>query len=173
MSERTVNRLLIGGIAALMVTFAFVLTAALNEHMAKEGEPAPAFEVRTDQGRTITPTAFGGKLLVVNFWGTWCAPCLEEIPSLNEFQERFAKDGVVVLGISIDDDRNAYRGFLATHQLAFQTYWQGTNKINAAYGTFKWPESYLIDRSGTVIKKIVGKENWTDSRVINYVQSLL
>ena len=80
------------------------------------GDTAPEFTITTDNGRTVSPPDFGGKLLVLNFWATWCPPCVQEMPSLNQFQKSLADKGVVVLGISVDKDEKAYKAFLAEGQ---------------------------------------------------------
>ncbi len=172
MKNRT-DRLLLGGIALLLITFVAVLAKSLDEHMVKEGDTAPHFSIRTDAGRTIGTPDFPGKVLILNFWASWCAPCVEEMPSLDVLQKRFSGQGVTVLGISIDKDANAYHQFLARTPVGFETARQTADLINVDYGTLQVPETYIIDRSGKVLKKIVGKEIWSDERVINYVQSLL
>ncbi len=72
--------------------FVGVIVLSLRDTSAKEGGQAPRFAISTDEGRKITPDQFGGKLLVLNFWASWCPPCVQEIPSLNAFQKRFAQD---------------------------------------------------------------------------------
>jgi cytochrome c biogenesis protein CcmG/thiol:disulfide interchange protein DsbE len=173
MKNRTVDRILLGGIGLLLVALVAVVGASLTDHVAKEGDEAPKFSIRTDSGRTVSPTDFGGKLLVLNFWATWCAPCVEEIPSLDQLQQRFKNNGLVVAGISVDSDEGAYKQFLAKHPVSFLTARDGERKISGDYGTFKYPETYIIDRTGRVVKKIVGPESWVDDRVVSYVQSLL
>ena len=98
-------------IALLLAVFVYVIFDSFHEKLVVVGDSAPDFSITADSGRTVTPANFGGKLLVLNFWATWCPPCIEELPSLNEFQQRYANAGVVVLGISIDTDEKAYRSF--------------------------------------------------------------
>ncbi len=172
MKNRT-DRILLGGIALLLVAFVGLLANSLNEHVVKEGDTAPSFTIRTDTGKTMGPEAFPGKVLILNFWASWCAPCVEEMPSLDSLQKRFAGQGVTILGVSIDTDAKAYRQFLSKTPVSFETAMETANRINVDYGTLQVPETYIIDRSGKVIKKIIGKETWNDERVINYVQSLL
>ena len=71
------------GIGVLLAALAFVIVNSLRERITDVGDTAPSFSIVTDQGRRITPTSFGGRLLVLNFWATWCAPCVEEVPSLS------------------------------------------------------------------------------------------
>src|ERR1700676_5270320 len=95
--------------AGLLVALAFVIVYSVQDHVVGVGDTAPNFRVRTESGAVLTPKDFGGKLLIVNFWASWCAPCVQEMPSLNQFQKMFASQGVVVLGINVDRKEDAYR----------------------------------------------------------------
>lgn len=156
----------------LIAAFLGVVGFSLRDTSAKEGGPAPKFAIETDQGQQVTPTSFGGKVLVLNFWASWCAPCIEEIPSLNAFQKRFAKSGVVVLAVSVDTNAQKYRNFLDKIHVSFDTARDAKSDLSAEYGTFKFPESYII-KDGRVVRKYIGAEDWTSDDVTQYVESLL
>ena len=96
----------------LLALFVFVLYTSMHERVISVGDTAPDFSITADNGRAITRANFGGKLLVLNFWATWCPPCVEEVPSLDQFAKQMAGSGVVVLGVSVDKDRKLYRAFL-------------------------------------------------------------
>ncbi len=168
-----IDQILKAGIGVLLAAFVFVLYASIHERIVGVGDTAPGFSITADNGRTISASNFGGRLLVLNFWATWCAPCVEEVPSLDRFSKQMAGSGVVVLGISVDKDPKAYRDFLGRANVSFLTARDPGAKISADYGTFKYPESYIIDSSGRVVQKIIGEENWTDDRMLSYVKSLL
>ena len=87
----------------------FVLYASIHERVIGVGDTAPDFSITTDNGRSVSAANFGGKLLVLNFWATWCPPCIEEIPSLDQFAKEMANSGVVVLGVSVDKDEKVYQ----------------------------------------------------------------
>ncbi len=159
-------------LAALTALFIGVIVFSLRDTSAKEGGTAPEFSITTDQGQRITPTSFGGKVLVLNFWATWCAPCVQEIPSLNEFQKRFANAGVVVLAVSIDKNPQKYRAFLDRIHVSFETARDPSQDISARYGTFMFPESYII-KDGQVMRKFGNAADWTSDDITQYVQSLL
>jgi cytochrome c biogenesis protein CcmG/thiol:disulfide interchange protein DsbE len=167
--ERTIQ----ATIALLLAVFVWVIFDSFREKVVVVGDSAPDFSITADNGRTITASNFGGKLLVLNFWATWCAPCVEEIPSLDAFQKRFASSGVVVLGISVDKDEKAYRDFLSRARVSFLTARDPDNKINVDYGTLKFPESYIIDSRGKVLRKIISNQDWMNERVIRDMESLL
>jgi peroxiredoxin len=167
------DRILQASIAVLLLALAWVVFDTAREKVVVAGDTAPQFSIATDSGRTLTRSDFGGQLLVLNFWATWCPPCIEELPSLDQFQKTFADSGVVVLGVSVDQNPRSYSGFLAKTKVAFQTARDPEGKIAADYGTFKYPETYIINRQGVVVEKIVGAVNWTDEGMIARVKRLL
>ena len=144
----------------------------LRDTSAKEGSRAPDFSVRTDAGQQITASNFGGKVLVLNFWATWCQPCVQEIPSLNAFQKKYQKSGVVVLAVSVDKNERKYKSFLDHVHVTFDTLRDPSADLSARYGTFQYPESYII-RDGQVMRKFAEGKDWTSDDVDQYVQSLL
>ncbi len=173
MQTARIDRILQVSIGVLLAAFVYVIFVSLYERIVEVGDTAPDFSITADNGRTITPTNFGGKLLVLNFWATWCAPCIEELPSLDQFQREFANSGVVVLGVSMDKDEKLYKRFLSRANVSFLTARDPSNKINAEYGTFKFPETYIIGSDGKVLMKIINATNWVDEKMLSYVKSQL
>ncbi len=170
------ERLVPGLIAVLTVAFIGSLWPSFQNITGtgvEVGDDAPDFSLMSDRGQTIQLQDFRGKLLVLNFWATWCPPCLEELPSLNRFHERLASKGVVVLGVSIDEDADAYGQFLKKSGIQFLTARDPSRKAMHRYGTFKVPETYFIDRNGKVVQKIVNMRDWTDPQMIADVEKLL
>jgi cytochrome c biogenesis protein CcmG/thiol:disulfide interchange protein DsbE len=161
---------------ALLVLFCgliFIMSDLFEERVIQVGDKAPRFSVTTDGGRKIETSEFGGKLLVVNFWATWCPPCIEEMPSLNQFAAELGKEGVVVLGISVDKNETAYKSFLQQVRLAFQVARDPEADIPANFGTFKWPETYVINQQGKVVLKYIGNKTWTDPAILKEVRAHL
>lgn len=167
-----INTLLRVLLVALTIAFITLLGWNLRDTSAKVGGAAPAFSIQTDEGNHITPTSFGGKVLVLNFWATWCPPCIQEIPSLSIFQKRFTKSGVVVIAISVDKNAQKYRSFLDKVHVSFQTARDGDSAISSQYGTFQFPETYII-KDGRIMRKFASSEDWTSDDMTQYIQSLL
>jgi len=117
--------------------------------------------------------SFRGRILVLNFWASWCVPCIAETPSLNEFQDAFRQSGVVVLGISIDDDEQAYERFLDRFGVDFETARDPGRKISSRYGTFQIPETYIIDKNGIVAAKVISNHDWMEPTTLRLIKSLL
>jgi peroxiredoxin len=168
-TTNNILRVLMGLLAA---AFVGLIVFSLRDTSAKEGEKAPDFSIVTDRGTRITPEEFGGKVLVLNFWATWCTPCVEEIPSLNEMQKRFANSGLVVVAVSVDKNQQKYRTFLDRIHVSFQTSWDPTADVSARYGTFQYPETYII-KDGRVMRKYANAEDWLSDDMTRYLQSLL
>ena len=160
--------------AVLMFAFIRTVANAIREpHITVAGDLAPNFAVTAERSSRRTLKDFQGRVLVLNFWASWCGPCIEETPSLNEFQRALQGSGVTVLGISIDREEQAYRGFLNRFAVGFETARDPERKISSEYGTFQIPESYIIDKRGRVAAKVISNQNWMDSKVINTVKGLL
>jgi peroxiredoxin len=135
------------------------------------GSAAPDFTVR-DAERTVTLSQFKGQVLVLNFWATWCLPCVEEMPSLVRMQQRMQSKAVTVLAVSIDVDESNYRRFLKDHNVNLLTVRDPDQKTNSLYGTSKFPETYIIDRNGVVRRKFIGAVDWTAPEVIDFLGKL-
>jgi peroxiredoxin len=135
------------------------------------GSPAKDFSVQ-DSDRTVTLNQFKGQIVVLNFWATWCPPCVEELPSLMIMQERMRKRGVVVLGVSIDVDGDAYHRFLKLHGINFLTVRDPEQKVAGMYGTSGWPETYIIDRQGVMRRKFVGPVDWNEPEIVDFLNKL-
>jgi len=198
MEAKKVDQWIKIGIGVLLGALAWVIFTTLQEPLIVEGSQAPKFTIKSDTGATLTPTDFGGKLLLLNFWASWCGPCVEEAPSLKQLSEQFRSAGLVVVGVSVDRKESAYADFLKRFQLGFPNYRDPAQELSYRYGSYKFPETYLIDRSGKVMMKIIGspgqggmmvtvdrngtetqtqlaspEKSWMDPAVVNAVQRLL
>lgn len=172
MTERSelAAKLTLLGFVALFVIF---FSRPHGNRPVKLGELAPNFTLQKDDGKPLSLSDFRGKIVVVNFWATWCGPCVDEVPSLNKFAERFADKGVQVLGVSVDEDPEAYRNFLSKYKVSFLTLRNASRTVSESYGTYKLPESYIISRDGRVLQKVIGATNWTNQEMVNYVEGLV
>jgi len=167
------ERLLQAGIVLGLGLLAWFTADIFREKVVVAGDPAPNFEVRTEDGRTLTRSNFGGKLLVLHFWATWCPPCVTEFPSLSAFQKQFANQGVVVLGVSVDQNPKAYRDFLQRMNVSFVTARDPEARISSHYGTFQFPETYIINQDGKVVEKIISNADWMDPERVSQIKALL
>ncbi len=135
------------------------------------GESAPDFSVQ-DSARTVSLHEFRGQVVVLNFWATWCPPCVEEMPSLVQLQSKLGGKGVKVLAVSVDVDENAYKKFLKDHGVNLLSVRDPNQRANTLYGTFKFPETYIIDRDGKVRRKFIGPVDWTQPEILSYLSRM-
>jgi peroxiredoxin len=135
------------------------------------GTVAPHFTVQ-DSDRKVTLSRFRGNVVVLNFWATWCPPCVEELPSLMSMQARMKEKGVIVLAVSIDEDSGLYHRFLKERGVNFLTVRDPEQKSSGLYGTFGWPETYIIDRQGVLRRKLIGGVDWNSPEMTEFLSTL-
>jgi len=175
MRGRLVTKKVLSGLAltaALAVVLIFAAPSYRQGEPSIAGSAAPEFGFQLD-GRPAKLADLRDKVVVLNFWATWCPPCVAEMASLNRLHRQIALDGGAVLGISVDEDAVAYERFLREHQIVFPTHRDPSKKISSRYGTFMYPETYIVRRDGRIARKIVGPQNWDSPELVAYIQSLL
>lgn len=129
-------------------------------------------------GKPMHLSDLRGKVVVLNFWGSWCPPCVEETPALNRLQKYIASRDGVVIGVAADEDPAAYEKFLREHGVIFETYRDPATKDNRSpiagmYGTTMVPETYIIGRDGKIQRKIIGMQEWDSPEMLKYFDSIL
>ncbi len=140
-----------------------------GDHPHELGKVAPDFTV-SDGMRSVHLADYRGKVVLLNFWATWCAPCIIELPSLEALHQ--AMPQVVVLAVSVDQDTEAYQRFLTAHPLSLMTVDDPEQRVNALYGTKLFPETYVIDRNGFIRRKFISAQDWTNPEIVNYLSHL-
>ena len=161
---------------ALFVSAAVIYAFAKPTY--RQGEPSVAGRRAEDfalmlDGKPAHLSDFRGKVVLLNFWASWCQPCVEEIGSLNGLQEKIAARGGTILGVSIDEDEGAYEKFLRDHHVPFPNFRDPSKKIATDFGTVMWPETYIIGTDGRIARKIIGPQKWDDAELSGYIESLL
>ena len=140
-----------------------------GDHPQQITEVAPDFTVHNGS-QTIKLDQFRGKPVLLNFWATWCAPCIDELPSLQRLQT--LRPDIQVLAVSIDDDADAYSKFLQQYNINLLAVRDGTQGANLKYGSVRVPESFLIDRQGHIRRKFIGPQEWTNTEIMNYLDKV-
>jgi cytochrome c biogenesis protein CcmG, thiol:disulfide interchange protein DsbE len=153
---------------------AIVLCALLlmgcNPQPRMIGRQAPDFTVR-DSERTVSLHDLKGKPIILNFWASYCAPCIKEMPSLTRLQQQMGSR-ITVLAVSVDEEEAKYHKFLTDHDIHLLTVWDSQKKSMELYGTVLLPETYIIDGAGRVRRKIVSSADFTDPALIEYLNQL-
>lgn len=120
------------------------------------GQQAPQFALQDLDGKTVSLKDFGSKVIVVDFWATWCGPCRMEIPHLNQLYLDNKAKGLQVIGISMDDGSDAVRQFLLKNRIDYPVVMGNDGIANDFGGVEGLPTKFIIDRSGNVVRKLVG-----------------
>jgi cytochrome c biogenesis protein CcmG, thiol:disulfide interchange protein DsbE len=163
--------------AGLAVAATIILIFALPSY--RQGEASIAGKTAEDftlniAGKPTRLSDLRGKVVVLNFWASWCPPCVEETPALNHLEKYIASRNALVLGISIDDDHSAYEKFLQDQKVGFTTFSDpAMKKIENNYGTTMIPETYIIDRRGKIARKVIGPQQWDSPEMLAYFDALL
>lgn len=164
---------LAGSAAVAVGAAAFFVAHRAPQGAVEVGQSAPDFTVPAlPNGEVKLRDRRGDRVILVNFWATWCPPCVDESPSLQKFAEQMRDQGVEVIGISVDQDPVALQNFIDRFGLTFTIGRDPNQKLAHRYGTFQYPETYIVDREGRVAEKIIGAIDWQDPRIISFVGSL-
>ena len=154
--------------------FAFVSLREAKGYGLRPGSPAPEFRARNLQGGTTDLGALRGKVVLLNFWATWCPPCVEEMPSLERLHRTLGPEGLVVLGVSADDSDDDVRAFLPKVDVTFPILRDPGGRVaSSVYRATGFPETFLIDREGRIVKIFIGPAEWDTPEALAYFRSVL
>jgi peroxiredoxin len=152
----------VGSVMALVFGTALVVKIRPQIDLIRVGSRAPAFQA-TDvaTGRPVTLEQYRGRVVLLNLWATWCEPCRVEMPSLERLSRRLGSDGFRVVAVSIDEDGDAVVAAYARQLgLSFDILHDRSAAIRLAYQATGVPESWVINRDGVIIKKVIGASEW-------------
>ena len=143
-----------------------------EERAVAVGDDAPEFSVPTLSSGSLDLKKYRGQVVVLNLWATWCPPCVEETPSLVRFAEKVQEHGVAVLSVSVDEDQKALQDFVGKYHITYPVGRDPLRALSARYGTYQFPETYILDRHGRVAEKVIGPSDWSDPRMESFVLNL-
>jgi peroxiredoxin len=146
-----------------------------NDVRSEEGHPAPDFTLRTLEGRTVRLAELRGKKVVlVNFWATWCPPCRLEMPTMQQIYSEYKDKGFEILAVNIEPDaRQAISDFVKELRLTFPILLDPDMKVTRKFRVIGLPVSVLIDRQGIIRAKEIGYHDWTSKASRTQVEKLL
>ena len=143
----------------LAIAFSFLASGAVPQNHSLLNKPAPPFARTSLQNERVDLAALRGRVVLLNFWATWCGPCQVEMPRFVQWQEKYRAEGLSIVGVSMDDDSQPVTSFLGKHKLNYPIV-MGDEKLGLAYGgVLGLPVTYLIDRQGTIRARYKGETN--------------
>ena len=145
-----------------------------NQFKSQEGYMAPRFSLRNLKGNMEGLDDHLGKVIVVNFWATWCVPCIKEMPSFESLYRRYRSQGLTLLAVSLDKgDSTKVQEFADKHKLSFPILLDTKGVAEKLYPSFSIPFTYVIDKQGRVVARVDGAKNWESSETFEAVEHLL
>ena len=130
--------------------------------LVREGDPAPEFRLTALDGQNVSLSSLRGKVVLVHFWATWCPPCVEELPVLDRLYRSLFGSDLEVLAVSVDEGgAGAVGPFIMRNRIALPVLLNPDHSVASQYGTFKFPETYLVDRQGVIRRKFIGAVDWS------------
>ena len=148
-----------------------VLATGCNRgaHPVQVGKQAPNFTV-SDGTNTVRLSDYRGKVVLLNFWASWCGPCIQEAPGLEQLHHD--RPDLQIVGVSVDTDADSYNRFLKRFHVDFPTVMDPQQTAASLYHTDGWPETYIIDRQGIIRRKIVGDPDWSDMELRSFLKAM-
>jgi peroxiredoxin len=164
------------GLVAAVVAAGAVLILLLSDATPPPiapGQAAPAFELERLDGGRVSLESLRGRVVLLNFWATWCPPCEEEMPAMERLHQTLAGQPFELVAVSVDEDRNAVVKFRERLGLHFPILLDPRRKVSGAYQTFRYPESFLIDPQGRIVSHFIGNREWDAASYVAQIRALL
>ena len=163
---------------ALVLVFAYGFLARepadSGDTAPRIGKPLADFTLPDLQGRSVQLAALRGKVVFVNVWATWCPPCVEEMPTIQQLYERLHGQGLEILAVSLDNlGAQIVVPFMQSRRLSFPTLLDTKNLVQRLYRTTGVPESFVVDKRGILVDKVVGPRDWIHPQIIAQFERLL
>lgn len=137
------------------------------------GKPAPQFSLPDMTGKKIDLNEFNGKVMLINFWATWCGPCRKEMPDLEKIQQKYQEKQFSVVAVSLDSDLGHVKAFLKRLPVTFPILHDPEMEVAEKYGVFAYPTSFLVDRKGGIKKYYIGEQHWLGKKFTDTLEILL
>lgn len=134
---------------------------------------APSFALKTLDGQPVDSANLRGKIVMINFWATWCGPCKEEMPALQRLQQSLKADRFELLAVTTDQQKEAIDGFVKALGLAFPIILDETKDVSAAFGVRGLPTTVLIGKNGQVLGRAVGPRDWDSREAVALIRSVM
>lgn len=162
-------------LAVLLLLLAVMVSGCSKKEVpAQEGAAAPDFTLSDLSGKQVQLSSLKGKVVLVNFWATWCPPCREEIPSMVKLNQVMQGKNFQMLAISIDEGgKQAVQEFFRQNGVTLPALLDTDGSVSRRYGTTGVPETFIVDGKGMIRKKVIGGVEWSSPEVVGYLEGLM
>lgn len=168
-------KVLVIGLAIFLAVFGVVWLQSAKYEPLTVGKAAPNFSLPDLSDKSVQLTDYLGKVVFLNFWATWCKPCQEEMPSMEQLYRAYGKDGLVILAVSIDrvTTKKDIPPFVKSMDLTFPVLVDSWGQTDKRYKLMGVPETYIIGRDGVLREKVIGPRDWTRKENLTVIDELL
>ena len=139
----------------------------------KDRQDPVNFTLSLLNGGNAALSSYKGKVVILNFWATWCPPCRSEMPSMDILYQRFKNQGLEILAVDIGEDQTTVQEFIRTNRHTFPVLLDKDTKVSSQYGVSAIPTTFILDRQGKIIGTLVGSIPWDNPKVIAAFEALL
>jgi len=154
--------------------FGYVYLAENKGYALKRGTEAPGFRLPSLAGGQVDLASQRGRVVVLNFWATWCPPCVAEMPSLERLYRTLSPEGLAVVTVSTDEDQAELRRFVSQHGLTLPVLVDPGGRVaGGEYHATGYPETFLLDRQGRILKHVVGPAEWDSPETLAELRKLM
>ncbi|PLX84080.1 MAG: thioredoxin [Desulfuromonas sp.] len=135
---------------------------------------APNFTLEDVQGNKVSLADYKGKVVILNFWATWCPPCIEEMPSMEKLHQRYKGDDFVLLAVNVEENsRKIVQKFLKKNPYTFPVLLDLDARVQQMYGAYRFPETVIINRNGDIVTKVLGGRDWMDPEIVSVIDFMV
>jgi peroxiredoxin len=161
------------GLAAAAIVFAVLLLSEPTPDPIRPGQMAPGFELPLLDGGSISLAKLRGRVVVLNFWATWCKPCEDEMPAMQRLHAALAGPGFELVAVSVDASRDEVAKYRDRLGLTFPIALDPGKRVSDAYQSYRYPESYLIDREGRILSRYIGPRDWDAELYVDRIRRVI
>ena len=161
------------GLAAAAIVFGLLLLSEPTPDPIRPGQQAPAFEVPLLDGGTISLAKLRGRVVLLNFWATWCKPCESEMPAMQRLRSALAGTEFELIAVSVDASREDVAKYRDRLGLSFPIALDPEKRVSDAFQSYRYPESYLIDRDGRILSRYIGPRDWDADLYVDRIRRVI
>ena len=168
------RRLVFGAaVAVAAVAVAVLLVSEPEPDPIRAGQPAPTFELPRLDAPPVSLPSLRGRVVLLNFWATWCKPCEEEMPAMQRLYTALAGPDFELVAVSVDASPEDVKQFRDRLKLSFPIALDPDKRVSSSYQSYRYPESYLIDREGRILSRYIGPRDWDEALYVDRIRRVI